>query len=175
MLQCQYLGFQVIHVIQVCFNIICWSLILGYALLQLTIHVSSNVSCYFSSHCSSYSQHLPWKQTQPSCFPRTRSTRATGEWDFLDQQWRRESLPSLSSLTQKLPPSYLQTNQGYTCHFESTPRDVEQPTCVTKWLTAKNRTENPCASSTVIGCFWQTHSYIESTALQTPNLLVQSQ
>lgn len=109
MLQCQYPGFQVIHVIQVCFNIICWSLILGYALLQLSIHVSSNVSCYFSSHCSLHSQHLPWKQTQPSCFPCTRNTRATGERDFLDQQWRRESLPSPLSRRNYLQVTHRET------------------------------------------------------------------
>lgn len=134
----RYLGFQVIHVIQVCDNIIRWSLILGYALLQLPIHVSSNISCYFSSPCSLYSQHLPWRQTQLSCFPHT---RATGEWLSWTSDGEGRAFPLLSHV-QTTAGSW-QSNQSYSCRLESTPRGAERPTCAVERSTATNRTETP--------------------------------
>lgn len=131
----RYLGFQVIHVIQVCDNIIRWSLILGYALLQLPIHVSSNVSCYFSSPCSLYSQHLPWRQTQLSCFPHT---RATGEWLSWTSDGEGRAFPLLSHV-QTMAGSW-QSNQG--C-LESTPRGAERPTCAA----GNEQDRNPAAPS----------------------------
>lgn len=130
-----------------------------YTFLLTLAAIPPLVACYIpsTSHGSKHSHPCTSSTTREMRFPGPTTEKGEGA-------------PSLLSCRNYL--SYSQRNQGHTC--KSTPRDAEQPTCATKWLMTKDRTENPRAPSTIICCFWHAHGSVESTALQTPKPPVQS-